>query len=326
MMSEAHRLLAAHTSDAASIAKAARMSNEAGLSAEHEHLRWFVYPRETAELLQKGGGGALETPLLGAIQPLDCPDAVRAVAQAGDGEVADALWMFREDEGHEGEATKGEIEEGYEEGELTDQCLVYVGEEWVEIREFLSAAVDDGVGPLVDSKKKPVRGKEDWGSVGAGSWKAVEEKKAEEEEVGGNKEVGPKEVGGNKEVGSKEVGGNKEVGSKEVLGKRPPPSPARAPAPQPPTQSKNKAKANKRPPKKLMKSIGEAVHQWDMIKDGDRLLLGLSGGKDSLTLLHCLLDIQKRAPVKFESACATVRARARARSGREEERGFDDDI
>ena len=55
-----------------------------------------------------------------------------------------------------------------------------------------------------------------------------------------------------------------------------------------------------------MKNIGEAIHQWDMIKDGDRLLLGLSGGKDSLTLLHCLLDLQKRAPIKFTIACATV--------------------
>lgn len=46
--------------------------------------------------------------------------------------------------------------------------------------------------------------------------------------------------------------------------------------------------------------------QWKMVNDGDRLLLGLSGGKDSLTLLHCLLDIQKRAPVKFEIACCTI--------------------
>ena len=46
--------------------------------------------------------------------------------------------------------------------------------------------------------------------------------------------------------------------------------------------------------------------QWKMISEGDRLLLGLSGGKDSLTLLHCLLDVQKRAPVNFEVACCTI--------------------
>jgi selenocysteine lyase/cysteine desulfurase/tRNA(Ile)-lysidine synthase TilS/MesJ len=40
--------------------------------------------------------------------------------------------------------------------------------------------------------------------------------------------------------------------------------------------------------------------------DGDRLCLGLSGGKDSLSLLHILLHMQKTIPVNFEIACATV--------------------
>ncbi|RLN50300.1 hypothetical protein BBJ29_008522 [Phytophthora kernoviae] len=60
------------------------------------------------------------------------------------------------------------------------------------------------------------------------------------------------------------------------------------------------------PPKKLMRWVGQAMMQWDMIQDGDRLLLGVSGGKDSLSLLHVLLHFQKRAPVRFELACATV--------------------
>ncbi|GAB9473956.1 tRNA 2-thiocytidine biosynthesis protein ttca [Globisporangium polare] len=60
------------------------------------------------------------------------------------------------------------------------------------------------------------------------------------------------------------------------------------------------------PPKKLMRFVGQALIQWDMIQEGDRLLLGVSGGKDSLSLLHILLSFQKRAPVKFYLACATV--------------------
>ncbi len=60
------------------------------------------------------------------------------------------------------------------------------------------------------------------------------------------------------------------------------------------------------PPKKLMKAVGQAIGDWKMIKDGDRLLLGLSGGKDSLALLHILLALKKKAPVKFELACATI--------------------
>lgn len=35
-----------------------------------------------------------------------------------------------------------------------------------------------------------------------------------------------------------------------------------------------------------------------MIMDGDRLCLGLSGGKDSMTLLHVLLDLKKKAPIR----------------------------
>ena len=46
------------------------------------------------------------------------------------------------------------------------------------------------------------------------------------------------------------------------------------------------------PPKKIMKGVGQAIKDWSMIEEGDRLLLGLSGGKDSLALLHILLAVQ----------------------------------
>jgi len=72
--------------------------------------------------------------------------------------------------------------------------------------------------------------------------------------------------------------------------------------------SKEMANATLRPkpPKSILKWVGKAMMEWDMIKDGDTLLLGLSGGKDSLCLLHVLLDIQKRAPIKFEIAACTI--------------------
>ena len=38
-----------------------------------------------------------------------------------------------------------------------------------------------------------------------------------------------------------------------------------------------------------MRQVTQAMIQWDMLEDGDRLLLGLSGGKDSMSLLHVLL-------------------------------------
>jgi len=59
-------------------------------------------------------------------------------------------------------------------------------------------------------------------------------------------------------------------------------------------------------PKSLMRPIGQAVTEFKMIQEGDRVLLGLSGGKDSLTLLHALRHLQRHAPIQFSIAAITV--------------------
>ena len=59
-------------------------------------------------------------------------------------------------------------------------------------------------------------------------------------------------------------------------------------------------------PKSISRTVGKAIMDYGMIKEGDRLLLGLSGGKDSLTLLHVLLGVQRRAPIRFELAAVTM--------------------
>ncbi|MGA7981149.1 MAG: ATP-binding protein [Chromatiaceae bacterium] len=61
-----------------------------------------------------------------------------------------------------------------------------------------------------------------------------------------------------------------------------------------------------KPPKSLLRKVGRAVVDFDMIRGGDRLLLGVSGGKDSLSLLHILLHLRTYAPVRFELAVLTV--------------------
>jgi len=50
----------------------------------------------------------------------------------------------------------------------------------------------------------------------------------------------------------------------------------------------------------ISKRVGRAIIDYNMIEDGDRLLVAVSGGKDSLTLLKVLQDRQKFVPIKYD--------------------------
>ena len=52
--------------------------------------------------------------------------------------------------------------------------------------------------------------------------------------------------------------------------------------------------------KRLCRQVGQAIIDFNMIEEGDRVMVCVSGGKDSYTMLDILLKMQARAPVKFE--------------------------
>lgn len=58
--------------------------------------------------------------------------------------------------------------------------------------------------------------------------------------------------------------------------------------------------------RKIRKRVGWAIKEFNLIENQDRIMVAVSGGKDSFSLLYVLMELQKRAPVKFELVPANL--------------------
>ena len=56
----------------------------------------------------------------------------------------------------------------------------------------------------------------------------------------------------------------------------------------------------------ISKKIGRAIFDYKMIKNNDKILIGVSGGKDSLTLLYDIIKRQKSFPIKYQVQAAHI--------------------
>ncbi len=210
-----------------------------------------------------------------------------SITQQKEESASPTMLRFRDGE-HNGEATLDEIIEGHDDGELSDRCLIYdqANDSWVAIGTFVDrdnlASAEKEEQPLVSDSLG-----EDETNTFSQVVQSFEIDQMEDfQPVSKNDRKKPK-----RDISAWGKGQVQPLTTrteeKESTGKDV-------------SSSRRKKSKHTKPPAKLMRLCTQAMIQWDMLEDGDRLLLGLSGGKDSMSLLHVLLEFQKKLPIRFE--------------------------
>ncbi|KAL7543903.1 hypothetical protein ACHAXR_013290 [Thalassiosira sp. AJA248-18] len=311
-------------------------AGEGGVDDTLEDLRWYVYQQEVSQYLRDGLEEVPDTmvdeALMGAIHvrmdgerknsnsdgsarnkklvpKVNGSSNVLPLVKETDSLPKSDLIPFQEGD-HAGEAPYDEIKAGYDDGELSDECKVFsnVQDTWVPILDFLredEEAAGGGIlpdGMVASCRKRDLSTMvEDSPSEGINSMKidsvpaddmdasptptkeatnilpAAAEKREKKKPSRDSSQWGQSSA---PHLGGNHIGNAKKsvaAGSSDVVSTT--------------TPSEEGA---------------TSASQWDMIQEGDRLLLGLSGGKDSLSLLHCLLEFQRKLPIKFDIEVCTI--------------------
>lgn len=349
----ADMILDVAVNDHSSLMQALKMTHEESTS-ELSKLRWYVYPKEVASFLQEGEnevpGTTDLTRLEGAIRPIawykSPAQSVGIVAGQALGTAKSSsqplaqhtLLPFREGD-HTGTASTSEIRDGFDDGELTEACLIYntVTDNWDPIEEYLAThgSSHPAASKLLEPEPALQHNYEDEGEEEKKSSSCAEDSVVLENKTGVHTNDVQHELFVDKKAADdrttssvaeptmandlatldvthipkneakKPQRDSSQWGKGNVVAIKAEVETAEEPKQETKTKKKSRHKHTK-PPAKLMRQVTQAMIQWDMLQEGDRLLLGLSGGKDSLSLLHVLLEFQKKLPINFEIEVCTI--------------------
>jgi hypothetical protein len=290
--------------DRKSIKQALKMTGAEQVLHDLEDLRWYVYPQECAQWLSSQVEPPTNVPLAGPFDPypkeLSSPlvaekatvistKAVVELKRKMEPVVSDARLStetdgsvaFRDNE-TEGRATLVELDQRIRKGDLSDECRILNNDsgEWVPLRSLIGQSKKQKT--LPQQTKTSGLPKEE--SLTASETKKPAKKQARDSSAWGVGSVAEASIGA-QPVASTHV-------ADAAAGGKP--------------SGKSKKFKHQKPPAKMMKLVKQAIFHWDMIENGDRLLLGLSGGKDSLSLLHCLLEFRRKVPIHFDLEVCTI--------------------